>query len=59
MRLARVLLEGVGMSNPSPDLVQQTTQFVQETRGGLNESLRSAFGAASLPEDVRPSAMRG
>lgn len=59
MRLANVLLDGAGVPNPSPELLQQTTRYVQETRGALNESLRTAFGAASLPEDVRPSALRG
>jgi hypothetical protein len=59
MRLANVLLDGAGVSSPSPELLQQTTRYVQETRGALNESLRTAFGAASLPEDVRPSALRG
>lgn len=58
MRLARVMLDGAGVSNPSAELLQQATRFVQETRGALNESLRTAFGAASLPEDVRPSALR-
>jgi len=32
---------------------------VHDTRANLNEQLRLAFGAASLPDDVRPSALRG
>jgi len=32
---------------------------VQETRASLNEQLRLAFGTASLPDDVRPSALKG
>lgn len=57
-RLARVLLEGAGVSHPSVDQVAVGTTFVQETRAALNEQLRAAFGAASLPEDIRPSALR-
>ena len=58
-RLARVLLSGAGLMEPTADDLQQITAFVHETRGNLNEHLRAAFGAASLPEDVRPSALRG
>lgn len=59
VRLARVLLEASGTSAPGPETLQRATAFVQETRSMLNEQLRVAFGAASLPEDVRPSAIRG
>jgi hypothetical protein len=58
MRLARVLLEGVGMAEPAPAQLESVTQFVLENRAALNEALRAVFGAASLPEDVRPSALR-
>ncbi len=58
-RLARVLLAGAGLAVPAPDDLQHATVFVQDTRAVLNEQLRIAFGAASLPEDVRPSALRG
>ncbi len=58
VRLARVLLEGAGIHTPSAEQVAQGTRFVQENRTALNEALRAVFGAASLPEDVRPSAMR-
>lgn len=59
MRLARVMLAGAGVSNPSADVLQQGTRVIQETRAALNENLRAAFGAASLPDDIRPSALRG
>lgn len=58
-RLARVLLSGVGLTDPSTDDLQRATAYLQDTRATLNEQLRVAFGAASLPEDVRPSALRG
>lgn len=58
-RLARVLLAGVGLTEPTAEDVQHLTAYVQDTRAILNEQLRVAFGAASLPEDVRPSALRG
>lgn len=57
-RLARVLLSGAGLPHPSSELLHRATVFVQETRASLNEQLRAAFGAASLPEHVRPSALR-
>jgi hypothetical protein len=58
VRLAKVLLEGSAVLAPSAELVGQATSFVQETRAALNEQLRTAFGDASLPEDIRPSALR-
>ena len=57
-RLARVLLEGAGIASPSDLLVTQATKLVQTTRARANESLRAAFGVASLPENIRPSALR-
>ena len=57
-RLARVMLAGAGIDAPDAAAVLQATQFVQDLRAALNEQLRSAFGAASLPDDVRPSALR-
>jgi hypothetical protein len=57
-RLARVLLAGAGMMEPSRQHHVRATQFVLETRAALNEQLRAVFGAASLPEDVKPSAIR-
>jgi len=57
-RLARVLLDGVGVSSPSPAVLHQATEIIQEHRAALNEALRAAFGDAALPEDVPPSALR-
>ncbi|MFO0070499.1 MAG: hypothetical protein ACK55A_00175 [Gemmatimonas sp.] len=58
-RLARVMLSAAGVEHPDTAGLQRATQFVQETRTAMNEALRHAFGAASLPDDVRPSALRG
>lgn len=58
VRVARVLLEGAGIALPSDALLTQATQFVQTTRARANESLRAAFGEATLPEDIRPSALQ-
>jgi hypothetical protein len=58
-RLARVLLSGVGVVDPAADDLLQGPAYIQDTRAVLNEQLRVAFGAASLPEDIRPSALRG
>lgn len=58
VRIARVLLSVSGIAEPTDGQVRQFAYFVQETRAALNEALREAFGAASLPEDVRPSALR-
>ncbi|MES2522351.1 MAG: hypothetical protein V4617_06625 [Gemmatimonadota bacterium] len=57
-RLARVLLAGAGVESPPADAVARATQYVSSTRAQANEALRAVFGVASLPEDVRPSAMR-
>ena len=57
-RLARVMLAATGTLAPdSPQLVR-ATQYILSVRSSANEALRAAFGAASLPEDVRPSAVR-
>jgi ribosome-binding ATPase YchF (GTP1/OBG family) len=53
------MLAGAGLTEPTVDDMQRATAHVQDTRALLNEQLRMAFGAASLPEDVRPSALRG
>lgn len=57
-RLAKVLLEGAGVSAPSSADAERATEIVQSVRVNANEALRGVFGVASLPEDVRPSAMR-
>jgi hypothetical protein len=58
-RLARVLLGGAGVVEPNAEQVQRATQFVMDTRGAANVALREVFGVAALPEDIRPSALRG
>lgn len=58
VRFGRVLLEGAGVAHPSDDALAGAAHFVQSTRAQANETLRSVFGEASLPEDVRPSAIR-
>lgn len=58
VRLARVLLAGAGLSTVGPDDLARATHAIQVERTRANEALRSVFGEASLPEDVRPSAIR-
>jgi len=58
-RLARVLLLGAGITEPSAEQLVRATNFVNETRGAANVALRDVFGVASLPDDIRPSALRG
>lgn len=57
-RLARVLLTASGVNAPTTEQLVRATQYVLSARTSANEALRTAFGAASLPEDVRPSAVR-
>jgi hypothetical protein len=57
-RLARVLLASLGSDAPSRETHARATQWVLSTRTEANEALRAAFGVASLPEDVKPSALR-
>jgi len=58
VRLARVLLAGAGLSAPTGEQVARATQCIHGMRGKANEALRAVFGVASLPDDVRPSAIR-
>jgi len=58
-RLARVLLTGAGVGDPIPEQLLRATQFVVSTRGAANLALRDVFGVATLPDDIRPSALRG
>ena len=58
-RLARVLLRGTGVETIDAGTLAATSALVQSARVQANEALRAAFGVASLPDDVRPSAMRG
>jgi hypothetical protein len=57
-RLARVLLVGAGVAEPTAEALAEATAVVQAERARANEALRAVFGEASLPEDVRPSALR-
>ncbi len=58
-RLGRVLLAGAGIGAPSTEQLLRATQFVLNTRSEANVALRDVFGVATLPDDVRPSALRG
>ncbi len=58
-RLARVLLAGAGVGELSSEQLLRATQFVQNTRSAANVALRDVFGVATLPDDIRPSALRG
>ncbi len=58
-RMARVLLEGAEVPTPTVPQLAAATGVMQALRGRANEALREIFGVASLPEDVRPSAMKG
>jgi hypothetical protein len=57
VRLARVLLGGAGLVSPGPEQVARASVFVTDARTRANESLRQVFGVASLPDDIRPSAL--
>ena len=57
-RLARVLLGSAGVTKPTTEQLVRATQFVLAVRTRANEALRAVFGVASLPDDVRPSALR-
>lgn len=58
VRLARVLLAAAGVDTPAEPLLQRAARYVMDVRTELNEVLRATFGAVSLPDDVRPSALR-
>lgn len=57
-RLARVLLGSIGVTRPTTEEMVRATQILLGVRTRANEALRAVFGVASLPEDVRPSALR-
>jgi len=57
-RLARVMLAGVGKEAPTHEQLVRGTQYILAVRSAANEALITAYGSASLPEDVRPSAVR-
>lgn len=55
-RLGRTLLHLAGMAGVADDAhVARAGDTLVRLLGGANESLRKAFGTASLPEDVPPS----
>jgi hypothetical protein len=55
-RLGRTLLHLAGMAGIADDAhVARAGDLLVRLLGGANESLRKAFGTASLPEDVPPS----
>lgn len=56
-RLARVMLSASGVAQPTPEQLVRATQYILAVRTSANEALRTAYGSASLPEDVRPSAL--
>jgi len=58
VRFARILLAGAGVDAPTPDTLAQAVDVMQAFRGQANDALRASFGAASLPDDIRPSALR-
>lgn len=57
-RLARVMLAGSGVEAPSHEQLVRGTQYILAVRSAANEALRTAYGSVSLPEDIRPSAVR-
>lgn len=57
-RLAGVLLQGAGVTDALPDALEQAGALVTRHRVRLNTELGRAFGVASLPDDLPPSALR-
>jgi hypothetical protein len=61
-RLGRALLSFIGGpagDEPGPDVVARAGEILARYLTEGNGSLREAFGAASLPEDLPPSAVAG
>ncbi len=56
-RLARVMLGGAGIEQPTAEELVRATQYILAVRSSANEALRTVYGSASLPDDVRPSAL--
>ena len=56
-RLARALLRFADVEAPSDDELARAASVLSAYMQEANAALRSAFGAASLPEDVAPSAL--
>lgn len=58
-RLGRVLLGFAGNANPTPAQLSEAGARVAACLIDASDRLRAVFGAASLPEDVAPSAAVG
>lgn len=56
-RMARVMLAGAGVGAPVSEQLIRGTQYILAVRASANEALLTAYGAVSLPEDIRPSAV--
>ena len=56
-RLGRVLLSFAGRTDPTPDELAHAATTVAAYFSEASDALRRAFGAASLPPDVAPSAI--
>lgn len=57
-RLGKALLTAAGSSFPSQSDIERAGSVVSRYLEQANEALRKAFGTASLPEHVPPSAMQ-
>jgi hypothetical protein len=57
-RVARVFLVAAGIAAPSGEQLLRATHFIAHTRSAANDALRDVFGAAALPDHVRPSAVQ-
>ena len=55
VRAARVMLDRVGVRDVLAN-IPRAASIVRQYLESAQESLRRAFGVASVPEDVRPSA---
>jgi hypothetical protein len=57
-RLGKALLTAAGSSFPSKEDIDRAGALVSRYLEQANEALRKAFGTASLPENVPPSALQ-
>jgi hypothetical protein len=58
-RLARILLAFTGQVRPKPEILAHAAGILSRQLTEVGSALAHAFGAASLPEDVPPSAVGG
>jgi len=58
-RLGKALLFSAGLSFPTPTDVDRAGAIVSRYLEQANDALRKAFGTATLPENVAPSALKG